>query len=183
VYARQNEMARRKRAIEYDFPLVRGCLRGIAPGAAEGDAAACLESWKVREAAIRMAEAPARKKSPALCDHPDRKRSSRSAVERLPGREPGWPGVKRPSASPKPWRETRDRPAAVATTQASGYSVYRPAATTCRAICRPSAMVSAGSCLASRRTIAIWVRNMSPSATAATTFLAASSTVATALAA
>jgi len=57
------------------------------------------------------------------------------------------------------------------------YSAYRPASITCRAICRPIAIVSAGSCLANRRTMAIWVLSMSPSATAAITLRAASSTV------
>ena len=52
------------------------------------------------------------------------------------------------------------------------YNVYRPASITCLAICRPSAIVSAGSCFASRRRIAICVRSISPSATAAITLRA-----------
>jgi len=60
---------------------------------------------------------------------------------------------------------------------------YRPAASTCWAIWRPRAMVFAGSCLASLRTMAIWVLSISPSATAATTLRAEASTVCMALAA
>lgn len=55
------------------------------------------------------------------------------------------------------------------------YKLYRPASSTCLAIWRPNAMVSVGSCLASRRWMAICVRSMSPSATLAITLRDASS--------
>jgi hypothetical protein len=63
------------------------------------------------------------------------------------------------------------------------YKLYRPAASTWRAICRPRPIVSAGSYFESRRTMAIWVRSISPSATAATTLRADCSTVCMAFAA
>jgi len=57
-----------------------------------------------------------------------------------------------------------------------GYAVtYFPVSSNRLAIFSCSAMTFSGSCFARRRTIAIWVRSMSPSATAATTFFAAAS--------
>src|SRR5277367_4554112 len=56
---------------------------------------------------------------------------------------------------------------------APAYDVtYLPVSSTRLAIFSCNAMMFTGSCLARRRTIAIWVRSMSPSATAATTFFA-----------
>src|ERR1700722_17270758 len=57
-----------------------------------------------------------------------------------------------------------------------GYAkVYLPRSIVFCAICRRRAMVLNGSCLDSLRTMASWVRSISPSATSAMTFLAAAS--------
>lgn len=72
--------------------------------------------------------------------------------------------------------EKNARPSAGRCCQPRFYAMtYLPASITLCATCCCTEMTSTGSCFESRRRMAIWVRSMSPSATAAMTFLAAAS--------